>query len=54
MSRIPGGYSMERLEIIFNRYKKLSDNQNHPFDSAAFLLTITKNLAKLLGGEYMG
>ncbi len=45
------GFSMERLEIIFNRYKKLSDNQNHPFDSAALLLTITKNLAILLGGK---
>ncbi|HYW95514.1 MAG TPA: hybrid sensor histidine kinase/response regulator, partial [Bacteroidales bacterium] len=45
------GYSMERLEVIFNRYKKLSDNHNHPFDSAALLLTITKNLVKLLGGN---
>ena len=45
------GYSMERLEIIFDRYKKLSDNQNHPFDSSTLLLTITKSLVKLLGGE---
>ncbi len=45
------GYSMERLEVIFSRYRKLSDNQNHPFDSAALFLTITKNLIKLLGGD---
>ncbi len=45
------GFSMERLEIIFNRYKKLSDNQNQPFDGSALLLTISKSLVKLLGGD---
>ncbi len=45
------GYSLERLEVIFSRYRKLSDNQNHPFDSVALLLTITKNLVELLDGE---
>jgi signal transduction histidine kinase/CheY-like chemotaxis protein len=45
------GFSMERLEIIFNRYKKLSDNQNQPFDGSALKLTISKNLIKLLGGN---
>ncbi len=45
------GYSMDRLEIIFNRYKKLSDNHNQPFDGLALKLTISKNLVKLLGGS---
>ncbi len=45
------GYSTERLEVIFRRYNKLSDNQDHPFDSSALLLTITKSLVKLLGGD---
>ncbi|MCF8378627.1 MAG: response regulator [Bacteroidales bacterium] len=45
------GFSMDRLEIIFNRYKKLSDNHNQPFDGVALRLTISKSLVKLLGGE---
>lgn len=45
------GFSMDRLEIIFNRYKKLSDNHNQPFDGVALRLTISKSLVKLLGGD---
>jgi two-component system sensor histidine kinase/response regulator len=45
------GFSMDRLEIIFNRYNKLTDNQNHPFDSVALKLTISKSIVKLLGGN---
>ncbi|MCK4920402.1 MAG: response regulator [Bacteroidales bacterium] len=45
------GFSMDRLEIIFKRYKKLSDNHNQPFDGVALRLTISKSLVKLLGGN---
>ncbi len=45
------GYSQERLEIIFERYNKLTDNQNLPFDGSVLRLAISKSLVKLLGGE---
>jgi len=45
------GISMDRIEIIFNRYKKLSDNHNQPFDGKALRMTISKSLVKLLGGK---
>ncbi len=45
------GISMDRIEIIFNRYKKLSDNHNQPFDGTALRMTISKSLVKLLGGK---
>lgn len=45
------GFSMDRLEIIFSRYNKLTDNRNQPFDSVALRLTISKSLVKLLGGN---
>ena len=45
------GFSMDRLEVIFNRYKRLSDNHNQPFDGSALRLTISKSLLKLLGGD---
>ena len=45
------GFSMDRLEVIFNRYRKLTDNQNQPFDGVALRLTISKSIVKLLGGN---
>ena len=45
------GYSEGRLETIFERYKKLTDNYNLPFDGTALRLGITKSLVKLLGGN---
>ncbi|MFW5819687.1 MAG: hybrid sensor histidine kinase/response regulator [Bacteroidota bacterium] len=45
------GFSMDRLETIFNRYNKFTDNRNQPFDSIALRLTISKSLVKLLGGN---
>ncbi len=44
------GFSGERLEVIFKRFRNMSDNQIHPFDSAALRLNIAKNLVCLLGG----
>ncbi|MFW5820142.1 MAG: hybrid sensor histidine kinase/response regulator [Bacteroidota bacterium] len=45
------GFSMARLETIFNRFNKLTDNRNQPFDTVALRLTISKSLVKLLGGN---
>jgi signal transduction histidine kinase/CheY-like chemotaxis protein len=45
------GFSQERLETIFARYNKLTDNQNMPFDGSVLRLAISKSLVKLLGGE---
>jgi signal transduction histidine kinase/CheY-like chemotaxis protein len=45
------GYTRERLEMILNRYRNLTDNQNQPFDVVALRLTISKNLIKVMGGE---
>jgi signal transduction histidine kinase/CheY-like chemotaxis protein len=45
------GISQERLETIFERYNKLTDNQNIPFDGSVLRLAISKSLIKLLGGE---
>ncbi len=45
------GFSMDRLESIFSRYNKLTDNQNQPFDSVALRLTISTSLVKLMGGH---
>ncbi len=45
------GFSKEKLEIIFNRYLKLTDNENLPFDGSMLRLAISKSLVKLLGGD---
>jgi signal transduction histidine kinase len=45
------GFSQERLETIFDRYNKLTDNHNMPFDGSVLRLAISKSLVKLLGGE---
>lgn len=45
------GFSEERLETIFGRYKTLTDRQNHPFDGTALRIGISKSLVKLLGGN---
>lgn len=45
------GFSKERLEMILNRYKNLTDNHNQPFDGVALRLTISKNLIKVMGGD---
>ncbi len=45
------GFSVERMEVIFNRYNKLSDNENLPFNGFILRLAISKSLVKLLGGE---
>jgi len=45
------GISQERLENIFDRYNKLTDNSNLPFDGIALRLAISKSLVKILGGE---
>ena len=45
------GFSQERLEVIFERYNKLTDNYNLPFDGSVIRLAISKSLVKLLGGE---
>jgi CheY-like chemotaxis protein len=45
------GFSQERLESIFARYNKLTDNQNMPFDGSVLRLAVSKSLVKLLGGE---
>ncbi len=48
----PGqGISQERLEIIFERYNKLTDNKNFPFDGSEFRLAISKSLVKIMGGD---
>ncbi len=46
------GYSKERLEVLLSRNEKLTGHENHPFDSAALILMITRNLVKLLGGDF--
>jgi len=45
------GFSGDQLEVIFHRYKKLTDNQNLPFDTSELRPAISKNIVKLLGGE---
>ncbi len=45
------GFSQQRLESIFERYNKLTDNRNLPFDGALLRLAISKSLVKLLGGD---
>ncbi|MCB8995565.1 MAG: response regulator [Bacteroidales bacterium] len=45
------GFSQERLEVIFERYNKLTDNDNMPFDGSLLRLAISKSLVKLLGGN---
>jgi signal transduction histidine kinase/CheY-like chemotaxis protein len=45
------GFARERLEMILNRYRNLTDNRNQPFDLVALRLTISKNLIKVMGGE---
>lgn len=44
------GFSIDRLEVIFNRYRRLTDNQNQPFDTTSLRLGISKSLVKLMGG----
>jgi len=44
-------FSQERLDVIFERYNKLTDNYNLPFDGSVIRLAISKSLVKLLGGE---
>jgi two-component system sensor histidine kinase/response regulator len=45
------GFSQQRLESIFERYNKLTDNRNLPFDGALLRMAISKSLVKLLGGD---
>ncbi len=45
------GFSEDRLAVIFDRYKKLTDNKNQPFDGTALRLSIVKSMVKLLGGN---
>ncbi|MGC9344189.1 MAG: sensor histidine kinase, partial [Bacteroidales bacterium] len=45
------GFSRDRLEMILNRYKNLTDNQHQPFDGVALRLTISKNMVKVMGGD---
>lgn len=48
------GYSMEYLKNVFQRYLRLSDQDNHPFDGTALRFTISKSLIKLMGGKIRG
>lgn len=45
------GFSQERLEMIMNRYRNLTDNYHQPFDAVSLRLTISINLIKSMGGE---
>jgi two-component system, chemotaxis family, CheB/CheR fusion protein len=45
------GFSQEKLEEIFERYNKFTDNKNIPFDSSVLRLAISKSMIKFLGGN---
>jgi signal transduction histidine kinase len=45
------GFSMERLELILERFEKVVDDRMRPFDTAALRINISKHLVKLLGGK---
>jgi signal transduction histidine kinase len=44
------GFSIERLEMIMEKFKTVLDNRMRPFDTAALRINISKHLAQLLDG----
>ena len=45
------GFSMERMEMIFNQFSRILDSRMRPFDLASLRINISKRLVKLMGGE---
>ncbi len=45
------GMSLEEIEKIFERFNKLADTDNLPFNGVVLRLALTKSLVKLLGGD---
>jgi len=44
-------FSQDKLESVFERYNKLTNKDNLPFDGPLLRLAISKSIVKLLGGE---
>jgi len=45
------GFSLDRLEMILERFKKVVDSRMQPFDTASLRINLTKHFVKLLGGN---
>ncbi len=45
------GFSLERLEMVFERFSRVMDERRRPFDIAAMRINISKHLVSILGGE---
>ncbi len=45
------GFSLDKLEMILERFKKVIDSRMQPFDTAALRINLSKHFIKLLGGK---